>query len=331
MQTLSKAGRTEICKRFGIKNKSSIFVQNSKAFNDRMELLNRTNNVQKAIDKYLEYISGSKSESYYLSEIEKDEQAVYDDISDNWYRAIDARMKLFKKPAKHCNMKYGRPILDDLTVLKIYSKTPMFDAYRFRVSEIIPEIMELDDLHDYIMMLTENEYLATVMKDLDISRLNGDIAEDIKMSSNDLATMIFSEVSPKFLNRNTLTYIGYGEVQYVVAKHISPVTVDKIIKDVREFNESFRNAEIEIYDNLIISEDHRIQIEVPMIADENGLPYRLSGGNSTENIAYLRNITNTEPSVYDTYFEYNGKQAKVFENPSLDWEQIGVKLKQLSN
>jgi hypothetical protein len=141
---------------------------------------------------------------------------------------------------------------------------------------------------------------------------------------------MYAEISPRFLNKNTLIDIGYGEVKYAVSRNLSARTVNKIAEDLRNFNDSLKNIEIEMYDDLVISKDSRLHLEVPVVSDEQGLKYRISGCDNSEMIAYLRKITATQPSVFDTYFEYNGRQARLFQNPTLDLEQMEEKLSQLN-
>lgn len=321
MYSLSKLGRQEICKRIGITNDKSIFVENKDAFIDRMELLNIMFNIQPCIDIYKEEMEEFKSEKDYIDFLNNGRKKLISNIEEMCIKEVKM-LEAFLKKNNTIKETVNREIEFTTQVntnykLRVYFDNPVYESIKYLMIGLI-ELPK--NCKDYIYNITNSKYLA-YMNDIDIHDIQNETVKNIiNQASLELGLSIFSLISPEYVNTKEVTHIGKAEVSYVCSMNKSVTSINNIHSAlINEKRLDLQNINIELYTLDNLANNNEIACKNIIAGGNNKGSYNIINYDTLSLIAYLRKLYGEPMTEYDRYFEYKGNEAKLTNNIEINW------------
>lgn len=316
MNNLSKKAREHICDMIGIRDKESIFIKNADAFKDRIKVLREFSNSIKYIETYKEELKSFDSEEEYLKFLEEAKLSLYKDIEYR-LRKADIISKLFgSSNDEHGTYKF-KTILNENCMLHIYFDSPLFEGLRYACVGL----MEIEDtLSEYVYNITKSKFLA-LMKDINIEELKGQYIKNVlKTYTIHVGLLLFSVVSPSYINKKELSFIGESEVYFVSSENKSVDTVNKIIENLKN-NEvmRFNNVRVSLYKAKQLANNSDIKIKDIIAGNVRNNNLNIYDYDTISLLRYLRKKYGEQPSEYDNYFEYRGIEVKLRKDFEVNW------------
>lgn len=311
MKTLTDIGRKNICKRFGIVDKDSIFIKDKDAFVDRMSLYNRIYNVQMLIDVYKDEMQEFETEEAYNEFLNNCTNKLVDTITELTYVANDGECPY----CSGCMIEDEEKDFGEGCFLRIYFRSPMFEGFRYMCSETVD--IE-DNIYDFIYNNTESRFLA-LARDLDLNDIKDTYVRDvIKRWCFELSSYMLNLISPMHLNAREIVHVGHSEVYFMASENKSASSLENIINTLTKEENNIELVNIELYKSYALAEGNPIKRKVP-IAGGDDESIGLMNYDELTLINYLRKSSNEIPTKYDRYFNYKGAEACLGKDIKVRW------------
>lgn len=323
MDTLSKLGRYEICKRVGITNENSIFVTDKNAFIDRMQLYNGFYNITKFIDIYKSELNKFASEEGYVSNLRNREKLLYSIIRKNIIKAnlyevnfLDRSIEEIMRKTSEVH-KHFKETDEERCLMNIYFNSPVYEAYKFLCLGTVDTDI---NLYDYVYGLTHSEFIAS-MDDLDISKIDGLYNKSvIRAYMNALSSKIVSNIGHKYINENQIVDMGLAKVSFEVPSNKSVSSINKIKLALQNSEyDLLINSNIEIVKYSSLAKNNDIKRKFVISCGNNRGKYDIVDYDQISLISYLRKIKNEQFSKYDDYIDIGGNELKITQKSEIDW------------
>lgn len=323
MDTLSKLGRYEICKRVGITNQNSIFVTDKNAFIDRMQLYNGFYNINKLVETYKFELNKFASEQGYVSNLKNREKLLYDIIRKNIIKANLYEIQFVERSIEEIMRKtsevhkHFKETDEERCLMNIYFNSPVYEAYKF----LCLGIVDVDvNLYEYVYGLTHSEFIAS-MDDLDISKIDGLYNKSILRSyMNALSSRILDNIGHKYINENQIVDLGLGRVSFEVPSSKSVNSIRKIQLALQNSEyDLLVNSNIEIVKYSSLARNSNIKRKFVVSCGNNRGKYDIVDYDQISLISYLRKIKGEQFSKYDDYIDIGGNELKITQKSEIDW------------
>ena len=339
MRTLTKLGRQIICERLGIYDENSIFIHDVKAFVDRVELLSLSTDVLKWIDAYKKELSTFKTEEEYVAFLDTNELKLYSILSEIIYSELSNKEDEEYTNVLQTDFKYNFDLennilslaidnsidrldledldidvtheinidsesldSDDINCIRIYSDSIVYAAIKY----LCLHYEFPDRLSTFIENNTGSKYLAT-MTDLNLYHIDYRLQKRISKEIDAFLCSMVAFISPKYINPKSLIGIDKRGLFFITSPNIPVNTIDKIHNAIKDCDTSgCENLDTEICKFLII--DNILCIKnsfgkLDVISDDD-----------LDVINITRMYRGETPSVYDSYFQINGREAMLLSN-----------------
>lgn len=315
---MTKYGRREICRMVGINDENSIFVRNEDAFNDRMKLYRVLYNTDRLIEVYNKELNKFDTEKNYITFLNDGRKAIIDDVTKR-LKACMAILKIRKTEEvfnNHADKMKFNTLVDNEYLIRLWFDCPKYEGLKY----ICYGLCDLPStLSKYIKGITGSNFLA-LMNDLYTDELEHSLKELLRKSEICLSASIFDELSPSYINKKELRFIGNSEVIYFTSPNRTVQSLETIY-DALLSNEylQLENINIQMFKYERLAKNNNIKKRCVVSSTIETDPYNVDAYDTLSLVAYLRKMYEEPLSKYDRYFEYNNIEARISRDLDIDW------------